>query len=355
MQPQTHELRRPNRSGRLPLIMTSSEFVRDFEPPEYLIAGIVQRRFVYSFTGQTGSGKTALMLLIAAHVALGRPIGDREVEKGRALYFAGENPVEVQMRWIAMSQQMDFDVDTIDVGFIAGRFSISELKDHIAAEVEATGDLTLVLVDTSAVYFEGADENDNAQAGSHARLLRSLTGLHGGPCVIVACHPPKNAGADNMQPRGGGSFIAEMDGNLTAKKDGACVELHWQHKFRGPDFVPMTFELRSVTHERLKDRKGRLLPTVIAAHLSDTARDAMAKVQRSQEDDLLKVVAKNPSASHAEMASLLGWHQKDGRPYKMKVTRALDTLAKEKLIKRERSGIVLTSDGKQTLEALAKV
>src|SRR6187551_3029128 len=73
------------------LILSSGEFVQGFVPPDYLIDGLLQRRFCYSNTGQTGGGKTALALLIAAHVALGRPLGRRQVEQGRVLFFAGEN------------------------------------------------------------------------------------------------------------------------------------------------------------------------------------------------------------------------------------------------------------------------
>jgi hypothetical protein len=116
--------------------------------------------------------------------------------------------------------------------------------------------VSLVLVDTSSAYFEGEDENHNKQAGDHARLLRDLTQLPGGPCAVVACHPPKNANEANLQPRGGGAFIAEMDGNLTAKNDEGSVEFHWQGKFRSPDFAPISFELRQVTHQDLKDQKG---------------------------------------------------------------------------------------------------
>ena len=134
------------------------------------------------------------------------------------IYFAGENPVDVRMRWIAMAQQMDFDVDTIDVHFIPGVFKISEMMDRIRAEIDLIGDIGLIVVDTSAAYFEGDNENDNKQQGDHARRFRSLTTMPGGPCVLVACHPPKNAGDDNLLPRGGGAFIAEMDGNLTGEK-----------------------------------------------------------------------------------------------------------------------------------------
>jgi hypothetical protein len=65
----------------------SRDFVAGFSPPDYLVDGIVQRRFIYSLTVKTGTGKTAPALLMAASVAPGRPIGDREVAKGRVLYL----------------------------------------------------------------------------------------------------------------------------------------------------------------------------------------------------------------------------------------------------------------------------
>ena len=178
----------------------------------------MQRRSVYSLTGATGAGKTAIMLLISAHVALGRSIGDRGVQCGKVIDFAGENPEDARMRWIAMAQQMDFDIDTIDVHFIPGVFKISEMTDRIRREITDIGHISLIGVDTSAAYFEGDNKNDNKQQGDHARRFRSLTTMPGGPCVLVACHPPKNAGDDNLLPRGGGAFIAEMDGNLTGRK-----------------------------------------------------------------------------------------------------------------------------------------
>ena len=118
------------------LIRSSAEFVDGFVPPDYLLGGILQRRFCYSFTATTNTGKTAIMLLLAAHVALGQAIGDRNVERGRVLFLSGENPDDVRMRWIAMAQQYHFDVDTIEVHFVPGRFKISEMKETIGAEVE---------------------------------------------------------------------------------------------------------------------------------------------------------------------------------------------------------------------------
>src|ERR1700730_1747666 len=54
-----------------PIIKTSKEFVTGFVPPEYVVVGLLQRRFIYSNTGQTGAGKTAVALRLAASAALG--------------------------------------------------------------------------------------------------------------------------------------------------------------------------------------------------------------------------------------------------------------------------------------------
>ena len=95
------------------LILTSAQFVAAYVPPDYLIDGILQKQFLYALTGQTNAGKTAIALHFAASVALGKKIGSHEVEPGKVLYFAGENPTDIQGRWIAMSQRMDFDADTL--------------------------------------------------------------------------------------------------------------------------------------------------------------------------------------------------------------------------------------------------
>src|SRR4051812_30885726 len=261
-----HGPRDRNSDGGL-LITSSADFVSGFVPPDYLIDNLVQRRFCYSLTAATGTGKTAVTLLLSASVARGLPIGGRQVEPGRVLYLAGENPDDIRMRWIAMAEHIGFDIAAIDVHFIAGVFGIDDLEERIRDEADALGGFALVVVDTSAAYFPGDAENDNVQMGAHARRLRKLVTLPGEPTVLINCHPVKNAGPDNLLPRGGGAFVAEVDGNLTCTKNDTLVTLHWQGKFRGPDFAPITFETRAVTAERLKDSKGRPITTVLARML----------------------------------------------------------------------------------------
>ncbi|MGY4283633.1 hypothetical protein ACVWXO_002853 [Bradyrhizobium sp. LM2.7] len=333
-------------------ILSSAEFVAGFVPPDYVVEGLLQRRFLYSLTGKTGAGKTAILLLISAHVGDGGAIGDRTVEKGKVLYLAGENADDVRMRWIAMAQQMGFDIDTIDVHFIPGVFKFSEMLERVRAEIVRIGEVGLIVIDTSAAFFEGDNENDNTQAGSHARRQRAFTGMPGAPCVITACHPVKNATDDNLIPRGGGAFLAEVDGNLTARASEGSVEVSTQGKFRGPDFAPFHFQLRTVTHERLKDSKGRLIPTVVASPLSEQGREEIAKAMRSREDELLVALLTpaNQKASKTDLARRLGWKMGSGEPYRVLVGRVLETLRKEKLIAIKRGVVTLTEEGKKAAD-----
>jgi hypothetical protein len=328
------------------LIVSSAEFIAGFIPPDYLIDGLIQRRFIYSLTAPTGSGKTAIALLLAACVALGRPVGEYQLEAGRVLYLAGENPDDVRMRWLAMADAMDFDIDTIDVHFLPGVKKLSEIEGRIKSEIEKIGPVVFVIIDTSAAYFEGTEENANVEMGLHARRMRGLVNLPGQPCVVVACHPVKNAALDNLIPRGGGAFIAEMDGNLTCSKTDSVVTVHWQGKFRGPDFAPVPFMLSSATTPSLKDSKGRTIPTVIAKPLSERERSEAEASTRSDEDALLIAITDNDRASMAGLATTLQWLTKDNKPYKARVQRSADRLKKGGYVKTERGALSLTEKGK---------
>jgi AAA domain len=333
-----------------PLIKSSAEFVRGFVPPDYLVDGLLQRRYCYALTARTGDGKTALALLAAACVALGVPFGGRECEKGSVLFFAGENPDDIRARWIAMSVAMSFDIQAIDVHFIPGSFKISALIERITAEVAALGGVSLIIVDTSAAYYESADDNHNVQQLEHAKRLRSLTNLPGGPTVLVNCHPAKNAADDNLCPRGGGSFVNEMDGNLTALRDDRTVVLHHQIKFRGPDFPPMNFLLHSDTYDRLRDRKKRLMPTVIAKPLSDAAQEEMVNVARSDEDQILQAIGERGGKSLVDLAKELGWHTPKHEPNKSKTQRTVNRLVRAGFVRLDRGRYALTDKGRKAVE-----
>jgi AAA domain len=350
--------RKPNGHDSQPsLIKSSAQFVAEFVPPDYIVDGLLQEGFLYSLTGATGAGKTAITMPLAASTALGVPFAGRETKKRRVLYLAGENPTDVRMRWIALSQRMHFDPDTVEVYFIDKVFKISEAAAILKEETaKLGGDFGLVIIDTGPVFYEGDDESSRTQQGNHANMLRGLIKIiPGKPAIVANCHPVKNAPPDNLIPAGGGNFLNQVDGNLTAAKNDSTTEVHWQGKIRGVDFAPLHFLIKTVTHERLKDSKGRLIPTVLSEWISDAAKEEIAKQRVNDEDQLLALIDADPKASQATLALKMGWKLFSGEPHKTKVARCLKALMAAKLIKSTRAGNYrLTDEGKAALKGTEK-
>ena len=349
------EAKEPEKPRTKKLLVSSTDFVRDFIPPEYLIDGIVRRSFLYSMTAPTGGGKTAVALTLAAHIATGKPILDNPVEKGRALFMAGENVEDVQARWIGLCEDRQIDPGD-DMVFMPGieKLSDDKFRKLLAEEATEFGEFSLVFVDTSAAYSEAEEENSNAEMGAHARVLRSLIDLiPGRPTVIALCHPTKNANMENLLPRGGGAFLCEVDGNLVCKlMSASLVDLHWHGKFRGVEFAPVSFELRTIKSQLLKDAKGRIIPTVLAAAITDEEKENIGQRRKETYRKLIAVLEHDPSLSLAKIAEALQWFQKkDGKPAKTAVNRAITEMKVRGYIKRDGDAdFEITAKGKKLLE-----
>jgi hypothetical protein len=341
-------------------------FMDDYIPLHYQIDGITQNRFIYSVTGKTGDAKTAVALLIATMVGSADPVpylAGHRVEKGRVIYIVGENPDDVRMRVIGMDYKRGLagiECSGDNIWFIAGIFEIEKMIQAIEADVKQHGEVNLVIVDTSAAYFFGNEELSNTQMGAYARLLRKLSSLPGGPCVLVLCHPIKHATEQTqLLPRGGGAFLAEMDGNLTLWRRGDdVIELHWTGKFRGPDFRPVCFRLESIKDApRLKDSKGRQMTTVQAVVMTQQEAEGATHQTHSDQDQVLIAMLGNPEGSLREWAEKIGWRYSDGNANHKKVEAILKNLLNEKgrkLVRQERGGHwQLTDAGKDEARPIA--
>jgi hypothetical protein len=133
--------------------------------------------------------------------------------------------------------------------------------------------------------------------------------------------------------------LNEIDGNLTSTKlNDVVTEMHWAGKFRGPEFAPLSFKLRTVTHKDIKDTECNLLPTVICEHLSEQAKAEIEQEARTEEDAVLDLIRAHPAISYAQIASLMEWHTFDGKPNRSRAQRRVKALIKDKLVKKTRDG-----------------
>jgi len=321
-------------------IRSGAAFVANFQPPDWLIDGVIQNSRLYACTSLTAHGKTAVWLYCACMIHAGRSIGPLKVTKGNVLILAGENPEDLKARMIGMARE--FEIPTDQLPFVLpGNFPLTEEEaESLIQEIRALDiNLALIIGDTAASFFPGDDENDNVTAGLYARTLRLLTECSGHPAVVVLCHPVKNASPTNLLPRGGGAFLNELDGNLTlwSTAIGDTTTLHWQGKIRGPDFPPFAWKLRSVSTGR-KDREARDVLTIVAEPLSDEAAADHAKQAIANDDAVLSIVRDNPEWSWANIANHLGWITQDGRPARWLVQRAFARLSADGLLHKPRAG-----------------
>ena len=84
------------------------------------------------------------------------------------------------------------------------------------------------------------------------------------------------------------------------RKDDTVIRLHWQGKFRGPDFEAISFDLEEVRPPHLTDSKGRPIPTVVARVIGADEEMAREEEARSDEDQLLQALRDNPKGTYAD-------------------------------------------------------
>lgn len=266
-----------------PRLLSESEALAHLQPQDWLIHDVMERGYLYALTARSGSGKTAVALMMAYQMAAqdipSRYLGSREVEPGNVVFLAGENPADLVRRMAGFRAHHGLKAQA-SLAVVMGTFSIRDNVETLTAQIPKDRPISLVVVDTAQSFFPGSEENSNAEMLAYAQTLRQLTKLPGNPCVLVLCHPAKFAAAQaDLLPRGGSSFLGEIDGNLTLWSDGdgdKVFELHHTDKLRGPGFEPIKIEMIRYTDPGLVDTKGRPSYTVIASVVSEQEAESRA-------------------------------------------------------------------------------
>jgi hypothetical protein len=159
-----------------------------------------------------------------------------------------------------------------------------------------------------------------------------------------------------VSPRGGGSYLNELDANFTTFAHGDKVaEFHWTGKLRGPDFEKIAFRFVTVYTNELADAKGRLLPTVMAEVVTDEQEAESEEKARWQENKLLAAMVAKPHGSLTDWAQHCGWVLQarpsvPPKPNKSLVQRVMKRLLDDRLVRMEGRGYVLTKAGLEAIK-----
>lgn len=331
-------------AGAAPLLRPLDAFLATLKPVEWLVDGLLARGDVTVNTGLTNHGKTAVSLAVLVLSATGRPVLRHRCRPIRWAVLCGENPSGFGARLIATCNALDVPVEEVApaVRILDRALPLGAATDTLGAELDAF-DADAVLIETSAAYFGGDNENDNVQAREHAAAMRRLTlGKTKARTVLASTHPVGNATRDNLVPRGGSAFLNDIDNNLTTWNDGGTLTLHWHRKLRQADFNPLTFEL---TTQRVMVA-GTELQTVAAVPINEQRAAEQERARTQDEDRVLYEMLHHPTASLADWARGAGMLFSTGEPAKSRVQRVLGRLQDDRLVRRYRGRWVLTGEGK---------
>lgn len=328
----------------LPLSFGSLGFDRS---SQYLIKGLLPAECTSSIYGPSGSYKSFLAISWACHIATGKSWDGRRVEKGAVIYVVGEGGTGVPRRIKAWENTHGEDAANLccvnQPVFVAAPLQVEQLR--LAAEhvKQATGlPVALIVIDTLARCFGGADENKASDMGgfiSGCDAVKAATGA----TVLVVHHSGKD---ETKGARGSSSFRAALDAEFLVKRETV-----------GAKALVLTCTKQKDAEEaesRAYDLSERFLYTdsdgedVTSLAVSATGREPI------EEEELAEPAL---SANHQAMYEAISavWLESDGVAVwdavitTMKANGTWDRRrGKEWLGKLEREGLIVVADGEIT-------
>jgi len=203
------------------------DFEEEPEPPDYLVAGLVERGSLVVLSGDTGAGKSIVSSALVMSVLRGEEWLGREVERGRAVVIDEENPAARVRRRLGSLGLTNADREQLAYYCRAGVLLGTDDEDAwLRSVVEhcRPGDLLVIDAATSAA---GVDINDNAEVArlmSRLRRIAEATGV-----TIVLLHherkrqpgAPRDAGQSMMGAR---QWAGQADVHLAFAVAGPYVE-----------------------------------------------------------------------------------------------------------------------------------
>jgi len=202
----------------------------EFQPPSWLVKGVMPRQGLGLIYGASGAGKTFLAIHAALSVAWGLPFFGNRTKRGGVLYVAAEGGASVLPRIRAANDAMGGAVAAARLsGEMPQRAPIrivteapnlsrdgdarplaATIADAAAEFAEAGHELALVVIDTWHAAMGGADENSAADAGAALAPLREAAERHG-TFVAIIHHPGKDS---ERGARGSNALPAAVDATI---------------------------------------------------------------------------------------------------------------------------------------------
>lgn len=239
-----------------PLLLTATERLRDLQPVQWLIDGVIEQRALAMVYGPPASAKSFLALDWACCVATGLPWCNRQTQRGPVVIVAGEGHGGLRRRLAAWNLEHDgalerpgvwLQVTTRSVPILDAQ-AAQGLQDDVLAALPRTEDGEIVMpaaviVDTVARNYGPGDENSTKDMSLFVANIEHYL-LHALGTTVLLVH---HTGHDATRERGSSALRAALDQIFSMQEHEGAYRLKAMKMKDGEEPRSMSFKLKNIS------------------------------------------------------------------------------------------------------------
>lgn len=214
----------------------------------YVIKDVIPSNSLCSIYGASGAYKSFLAISWACHIASGINWGEKKVSQGIVLYIVGEGGIGVPRRikaWELSYNKSINDLYLINSPiFLASKKEVKVILD-LAEYIKNRHKLPIqmIVIDTLARCFGGADENDAKDMGAFIRGCDELK-IKTGATVLIIHHSGKD---ESKGARGSSAFRAALDTEykITREENGGAFIIKCTKMKDAEEVPPTAYDLET--------------------------------------------------------------------------------------------------------------
>jgi len=277
------------------------------KPVAWLVRNYVEADSLALMFGDPGCGKSFAAIDLACCIATGTPWHGNKTTKGAVFYIAGEGQNGLARRFAAWAQHNGIPLSgaPLFVSHRPAQLCSAAAAAEVASAVEELGTTTgqkpaLIVIDTLARNFGGADENSAQDMGSFIANLDAFLRAKWRATVLVVHH---SGHADKSRARGSTALKGALDAEYSLTKDESGVVRINATKMKDAEQpAPVAFKLETVEIDGLVDDEGRPVTSAVLWGVQHVAPARPGKVGRGRNQTLaLSVLAELVNEHRAKL------------------------------------------------------
>lgn len=230
---------------------------------EWHIKHVVQKKGLVIVYGDPGSSKSFFVLDMVAHVARGLPWRNHRVKQSKVAYIAAEGVSGFGNRLAAYAKFHNINLTDLPVLVRGGALDLKKQFLDISEQVNAIGDVGIVVIDTLAAVTPGANENTSEDMGAAVDAAQRIIEATGATVILI--HHTNKAG----DIRGWSGVGAAVDNRIRVERKDDVRTAHIEKQKEGRDGQAFGYRLAVV--ELYEDDDGDMVTSCAVEECAEEA------------------------------------------------------------------------------------